>query len=1105
MLDRWLASAGLGHLCAAFEAQGIDQVDLKDLTDADLRELGLTIGERKRFRRTLEISTVSVASGEVRPLTLAFFDLVDSSALCERLEVEDMMELLRSYRERCCAEIAEYGGHVAHLFGDGILAYFGYPTAHENDSERAVRAALAIAATVPGLETPAGRPLAVRCGIATGRVVVTELFSGWAADRQTVTGSTANIAARLQALASDNGVVVAESVAVRVSHLFNLSPLPEQRLKGFAEPVRPWCVQSRRSLPGLQDDDFLTSVLVGRAPQREALERAWTMARAGHAQLALVHGEPGIGKTRLVRGFLAGLGAGDDPPAILRFHASALDEHSPLRPFLGFMRRRFGLTETSSDAEVAQAVTGLLLDPSAAEVMALSVLLAPPALRDGDPEPGPPEQRRVALAAIAALVAAEAGKRPLVIAVEDAHWLDASSQELLGRVIAEARDRPLMVVATSRGADHAELAELDPTIVHDIALGPLSPDEVMRMTAAIFGEEPVPQAVIATLVKRTDGVPLFIEELLRPLVRNTAATDWARLVGKAGRTDAVPETLSEALAARLDALGPDKQVAQVAAVLGRSVGVATLARVMGWTEARVEAKLEALCAVGIFRAEPDAAGSRYAFRHALVCDTAYNSLLRGERQRLHLAFVADLQATAPVFCAERPDVVAHHLAEGGQAVESLPFWLAAGRAAAARSALHEARHDLERGWAIAEALPLDPQVEETLLDFAALLGPVLFAICGPGSAESRKLYARAVELAEATQEGRPHFAVLWGWWRLSQDFRAKYERAGMLMRLARRRGEVEMLLQAHHCNWASAFHAGEFERCRSHVEQGLALYARADCDKRPWLFGNHDARVCAHGEFAQLLWMQGRLRSAAREAGAALVWAEREAHAGTLAHVHDLHLLHSYYRRDAAATRTWARRMIRLAEDSGMPEARARGHLFLGWAMAEDDDAGGGLQLFEAAYRRQRAVGTDEDMPVYVVMLAEILNRVGDHARALAELVEIGVELDRLGIRNWAPEVQRLIGTTRLRVDPGAVDAAAEAFAAAERIASAQGAAMLALRATLSWAEVAEGPERAARSAAVARFRAQVPEPDDGFDIRRADRHLRAVREHGGRLADVAT
>ena len=392
---------------------------------------------------------------------------------------------------------------------------------------------------------------------------------------------------------------------------------------------------------------------------------------------------------------------------------------------------------------------------------------------------------------------------------------------------------------------------------------------------------------------------------------------------------------------------------------------------------------------------------------------------------------------------------------------------------------------------------------ETLLDFASLLGPVLFAICGPGSAESRRLYARAVELAEAATEGRPHFAVLWGWWRLSRDFRAKYERASMLMRLARRRGEAEMLLQAHHCNWASTFHAGEFERCRFHVEQGLTLYDRGDCDKRPWLFGNHDAKVCAHGELAQILWMQGRLRSATREAEAARDWARREAHAGTLAHLHDLNLLHSYYRRDAAATRDWARRMIALAEDSGMPEARARGHLFLGWAMAEEDDAAGGLKLFEAAYRRQRAVGTDEDMPVYVVLLAEILNRVGDHARALAELVEISGELDRLGVRNWTPEVQRLIGATQLRADPKAIDAAASAFAAAEQIAAVQGATMLALRAALSAAAVAEGSERAVRSAAVARARAQISEPDDGIDIRRADRYLRADGAPAAWFADA--
>ena len=1073
MLQKWLESVGLAHVVADFEAHRIELADLRTLTEDDLREIGLAIGDRKRFRSSLDAAPATAATCELRPLTLVFVDLVGSSALGEALDIEDMLELLRAYRERSCAAISQYGGHVAHLLGDGILAYFGYPAAREDDCERAVRAAMEIAENVCRLETPHGRPLAVRCGIATGRVAVSDLFSG--ADRQTVTGSTANIAARLQTLAPHNGVILSEATAGRVSHLFNLSEMPEQRLKGFSELARPFQVISQRAQPWSPDDSNHVTAFVGRGRESEALLALWSEVRRGASRVVVLHGEPGMGKSRLCRRFLALLGESSGVN-IMRFHASSLDQHSPLRPFLGFMRQRLGLADEDSEAHVAKAISALLADRSAEITGALEHFLAPDTTSAAD-DGVATKRRRVALDAIARLCAEEAALRPMVIVVEDAHWLDKTSEELLSRVVAASRAQPLLVVVTSRHPVSETLPSVNSRAALDIPIGSLKHDEVRQLVRSAFGEETVSDEVIAALAELTDGVPLFLEELLRPLLLSPAQADWNSIIGRKSGASTVPASLQEALAARLDALGRDKEIAQVAAVLGRSVDTPTLARLLGRPADEVGERLDGLCASGVLRRENGSTSGRYGFRHALLCDAAYDSLLRGRRKQLHLLCAEAMQAMSPVFSAERPEIVAWHLEEGGQEEASIPFWLSAGRAAAARSALYEARHDLERGRRIAAQAPQRSDIIETRLEFASLLGPVLFALSGPGAPESRAVYSEAIELAEAAPESAPHFAVLWGWWRLSRDFRSKHDRAAMLLGFAERRRDPEILLQAHHCNWASAFHAGELDRCRDHIENGLALYGRPDCENRPWLFGNHDARVCAHGELAQVLWMQGHPVEALAQERAARDWAERKSHSGTSAHAYDMTLLHRYYRRDAKGVHGWAQAVIDLADDCGMPDSRAKGHLFLGWALSEKGDPAAGVKMFEGAYLRYRSVGTAEDMPIYVCMMAEILNRMGAHDQALSELHEVRNELEKHGILNWAPEVWRLTGETMLRSDPASREGACDAFRTAARLAVSQQVPMLEMRALQSLEATAEGLEFEPMLARLATLRRQIYEP----------------------------
>lgn len=1104
MLAEWLAAAGLAHHLPQFRAHGVDYDDLANITDEELRELRLTIGERKRFRRTLAGSVAAVVSGERRPLTLAFFDLVDSSALCEALEAEDMVELLRRYRAACCTAIDRYGGHVSHLLGDGILAYFCYPLAHENDAERALRAALEITVEVPRLRPPRGEPLAVRCGIATGRVVVTELFSGRAADKHAVTGSTANLAARLQHLAPANGIVVSDATALRVEHLFDLHALGRYRLRGFAEPVAAWRVSGERRQPrSLEDSPAAATIpFVGREAERRTLGRFWQRARLGTGGVVWVHGEPGVGKSRLTGRFVDGARA-EAAATVIPLYASEFDAHSPLRPVMTYLRGRLAVAAGGDEASTTAALRRLLPNVGAEALEAVTAFLA----LDLDPrEPGGPaggaarERRRLALDALTGLVLDRADEAPVLLQVEDAHWLDPTSREWLARIAAAAPARRLAVVVTARLPFTEVLPDLEPAAVDVIELAPLDGGEVHELVRTSFGDEPVPRAIVERIAERSDGLPLFVEELLRPLLKHALPADWGELGVEPARPAAVPATLHEALMARLDRLGDAKELAQVAAVLGRSIHVDTLADVAQLPRERVELRLDTLCAAGVLRARTDEtaaepAVARYTFSHALLRDAAYDSLLREHRQRLHARAAASLIAHYPTFAAERPDVVAWHLTEGGRHADALSYWLAAGRLAAARYSLHEARHVLECGARLAESLPETRETIEARLEFAALLGPVLFALCGPGSEESRTVYENAVALAEKSPESVHDFAVLWGWWRLTRDFRIKGERAKTLYRLARARGEPEMLLQAHHCNWARTFSACDLAACRQHIEAGLALYERPDCDKRPWVFGNHDAKACGLGERALLRWMQGELRAALADEAAALAWAESVGHAGSVTHALDIAVSHRYYRRDIAQTRAFAERIVALAEDRGMPEERARGQMFLGWALARNGDAAGGLRVFELGYRRQRAIGSDEDTPYYICMYAEILNDVGDHARALRELQDMQGEFERLGICNWQPEVWRLTGVTLRRAVPEAFDEACRAFERAARLAARQQVVMLELRNAVSHAHALGPVAGETLLAGIDARRAAIAEPDDSYDVRRVDRCIAKLVE----------
>ena len=1083
-LDDWLTAIGLGGSRAAFRAHDVAIDQLAELTDDDLRELGLTIGQRKTFRRGLAARPATApARAERRPLTMMFVDLVDSSALAERLEPEDLMEVIRRYREFAATAVTRRGGMVGRLVGDGILAYFCYPIATENDPERAARAALDIVRGLPALDTPAGAPLEARVGIATGQVIIGDLYAG-GADLRSIIGSPPNLAARLQGLAPPGGVVIAEETYVRIRAGFDCAPLDGLRLKGIPQTQQAWRLLGEatrrpreRSLP---------TAFHGRAAELATLAGQWGRALAGEGGLAVVTGEAGIGKSRLIAQFLeAEVARGGH---VMRLSGSALDEDSALHPVVSFLRLTAALELGDTDAMQLEKLRAILAGDAAAREAALPVfaeLVGIPMPGPATPPASPAILRERTLACLVEQLLAQASRRPVFLLFEDLHWLDPTSLELLGRIVAEvAKDRvagrPVMVLATVRDGFAARWEGLRPGMV--IPLLPLSAADVGQMVRSLLAGRAVPPHVGRLIAQRTDGVPLFVEAVARELLLSAAWDDLGAFPNAA-----IPASLRESLMARLDRSGVAKRVAQIVAVIGRTARLSLLASVAVLPSSELGEPLAALLDAGVLVHETLEGVDSYRFSHALLRDAAYDSLLRDERRRLHLRVAAVLGEVEQQTLAQQPELLAMHLAEGNELAAAAAQWGEAARRSLARSALTEATRLLQHGLDALARLEPTPAVRRLRVELSGLMGPALIGLNGPGSTEAQALYADAYALCSDMPEEKLHFPIYWGWWRVSQDFHTWLARSDAILHRAVAHDDPEFLLQAHHSNWASHYHAGQFAQCCSHIEAGLAIYAAGDYRHHATLYGNHDPRVCAHGELAQVLWLQGRGRSAVASDRAATDWAETLDHHGSRVHALDISLLHHVYRRDYAVVHRRAGDLVDFTSEHAMSDHRSKGMIFRGWITATQEDAAKGLRALRDGLQYQRDGTAREDFPVYLCLLAEAQLAAERPDLAVGELTEALAEFDRLGLHSWRPEVRRMMGEAMLAADPGATQQAERQFAAAAEIAATQGAAMLGLRTAVSQARLDLRLDRAHEaSARMAAALAAVAEDDGGADLREA-------------------
>ncbi|MBV9687053.1 MAG: AAA family ATPase, partial [Alphaproteobacteria bacterium] len=838
-IAEWLRGFGLEQYEQAFRDNEIDWALLPKLTADDLKDLGVAlVGHRRRLLDAIAAlgtteappapTLVSTpAEAERRQLTVMFCDLVGSTPLSARYDPEDLREIVGAYHRCVTDTVGRFGGFVAKYMGDGVLIYFGYPEAHEDDAERAARAGLGVIDAVGRLATQG--PLNVRIGIATGLVVVGDLIGAGAAQERGVVGETPNLAARLQALARPGTLVVGDSTRRQIGALFEVDDLGPQSLAGFAEAQRVWRIVGESNVVSrFEALRSQAAPLVGRHEELDLLLRRWQQVKTGKGRVVLISGEPGIGKSRLTAALSERIGS--EPHTRLRYFCSPHHHDSALYPFITQLERAARLTHSDTVEEKLGKLRDLLA-PAArgdGEIQLLAELLLLPN-NAAELNLSPQRKRELVFQALLHQFEALAGTRPVLMIFEDAHWVDPSSRELLDLTLERARRLPVLLIVTFRpefqqgwaGQPHVAL----------LVLNRLAGPDAGALVRELAGNALLGSEIVEEIVARTDGVPLFVEELTKALLEESDQHNRIATVLAASPSPhlAIPATLHASLIARLDRLGPvAKEIAQIGAVIGREFSYDLIQLVVRRPEPELGTALDHLTDAGLLFCRGTRPHSSYLFKHALVQDAAYATLLRARRQQLHAAIAAELEAEFPEIVAAQPELLAHHYTEAALTQKAIDNWLRAGERAVEGSANLEAIAHLNRGLKLFADLPESSQRDEKELAFQVALLTPLFADRF-GSADGERAAGRALELFRRVggADQRSFFRALYGLtmtYSVRGKIRIGREVAEQLLAVGMRLRDPELLGYAHHATGNNLLWFGELGAARMHLEKGIALY-----------------------------------------------------------------------------------------------------------------------------------------------------------------------------------------------------------------------------------------------------------------------------------------
>jgi len=1026
------------------------------------------------------------ADAQRRQLTVMFCDLVGSTALSAELDPEDLREVITAFQDRCRQAIQRYQGFIARYMGDGMLVYFGYPRAHEDDAERAVRAGLEIVRSMEGLNDEMGeahgRALAVRIGVTTGSVVVGDIIGEGAAEEAAVVGETPNLAARLQGVAEPNQLVIALVTRQLVGELFELEDRGTHALKGIARPVRVWRVISEREVEGRFEARRVGSglPLVGRQEELGLLLRSWETSKDGHGQVVLIQGEGGIGKSRLLAALRERVA--DEDYVWVAVRCSPYHANSTLYPVIEHMKRVMGWKPDDDPAAKLEKLERALAHQSlpAEEAVPLYAALLSLALPEGRYPPlelNPQQQREQTLDTLAGWMFEMAERTPVLHVWEDLHWADPTTLELLELYIEQSPTVSMLNVLTYR-------PEFVPPWSMRSHMTPITLNRLERPEVeALIGHQAkgklVPPEVIEHVVAKTILESEFLREEEDRYSLTRALSDVA-----------IPETLQDSLMARLDRVPTVREVAQLGAVLGREFAYEMLQLLAPHDEPVLQDALGQLVGNELLYQRGRGRRARYVFKHALIQDAAYQSLLKRTRQQYHRQVAELLKAKLPDTVEIHPEILARHFSEAGDHEQAAGYWRAAGRRAAERSANLESISHLRHGLECVRALPRTPDRERAELEFLTDLGPALIATMGYGAREVKETYTEAKDRCDRVGESRDRFPVLRGLWNsylFAAEMDEAHARGRELVALAEDIGDSALIVEAHRVMSTVSYTMGDFENTRAHMERGVAIYDSAEHGGLAFLYGADPCVVCKlYG--AKALWMLGYPATAKATMDSAMSEVEALSHDHTRAFALCYRGTLAQLCRDVSSALMMAETAVDVAREHSIRQWFCWGTILAGWAMAMGGRTDEGYKRLQEGYANWR----QEDLfgvPYFLGLQAEVLGASGRSGEGLDTLEKAVALSERTKQEFYLSELYRLQGA--LLSEEQRLDEAEKSFVRALGVARGQKAKSLELRASICLGRLWRKSTREKEAiAALTDVRNWFTEGDDSPDRREAEEML---------------
>ncbi len=1083
-VTRWLEQLGLGKYAEMFAENDIGPDVLPHLTEEHLKELGVSLGDRVRLLKAIEAleatqadvreasspseftESIAVRTGEAerRQLTVMFCDLVGSTALSSKLDPEDLREVITSFQDKCREAIDRYSGFIARYMGDGMLVYFGYPQAHEDDAERAARAGLDIVRAMTMLNAGVGKRhevvLAIRIGVATGSVVVGDIVGEGAAEEAAVVGETPNLAARLQGVAGPNQVVVGSVTQRLLGAVFEYEHLGTQQLKGIAQPVEVWRVVRESDTDSRYEAKRVGGglPLVGRQEELGLLMRSWEASKEGHGQAVLIQGEAGIGKSRLLEALREHVSGGDY--LWVAHRCSPYHTNSTLYPVIEHMKRVLGWKQEDGAEEKLEkletALEGQSLPleeavPLYAELMSLPL----PEGRYAPLELSAKEQREQTLDALSGWVLEEAERTPVLNVWEDLHWADPTTLELLGLYIEQSPTVSMLNALTYRPEF------VPPWSMHShmtpITLNRLERPEVEAMIGHQATGKAVPSEVVEHIVSKADGVPLYVEELTKTILDSDYLLEDAErytLVGSLSEV-AIPATLQDSLMARLDRVPTLREIAQLGSVLGREFAYKMLQHLAPLEEPVLQSGLGQLVEDELLYQRGRPPRSRYIFKHALIQDAAYQSLLKRTRQQYHLEVARLLEERFPETVAENPELLAHHYAEADNSERAVHYWRSAGERARRQSANLEAIAYLTKGIAMLSELPDNEERARQELSLQISLGHANIVAKGHGAIGAEAAYARALTLCERLGDVPELASTLFGLWRFDVAARPLGETHDVvkrLRRLADGKQDTELHVVACYALGYTTLCMGKLSDARASLEEGIARYLPTQRNAAIYRAGQ-DPGVACRAYLAMAEWLLGfpeRAQSLTRES---VELAEEVDDAYSLAYA--LCFIGATVSEACGSDRsTLVQRGLDVATREGFPFWIVNGRVHRASMCFDDERSGSALDELRDSVLGMSRLGVHIHRPYLMTLLARAYQQVGRIDEGLQVLDDAQRSIDARGERWWEAEVRRLRGELLL---PRSATSANDAEAYIEQaldISRNQEARSLELRAAMSLARL---------------------------------------------------